>query len=766
MFKILLLLFLLSFSHSFSNETIIYDFKIKSFNIEERIVNEFNDQINIKISFNKAILQDQNIFVTFKGTAKEDVDFNISSKNILVKKGSSSFVLSLQPIRDLIYEDDKYVDIILKNELGKLIDKNFNNTKIIIEDGLSVKGKISFDNKMDYITFKNKDPFSIFYLNLETLKLNKFNFSRPVFSPQLSPDGKKIFYIQISKERFYSELWSVNISDNKRSKITSKKNGDVMNFSISPNGNLISFVGYVSDTNLQTIYVKSLNSQYELIEKISLDKLRIYSYPVFSSNNNKLYYSTKNKLYSYNIKKKILESKVIQNPIHHLTKDGLFISYINKHYQVFQILDKDFTIQQLTFSQINKLKPSLKDNVIQYINSGIRLDPKDTSLIIWNDLFNTTSTYKDYLNHWGRLSWHETSILEFLNNASVSYNDSFFNTEYENRIKSILLKMDLNSGIKDYLGKSNCGWSASRYSIDKKSMVRISILDSMIGYELAKFLTYISKQKPKNNNLIRNIVSAIDCIIKDTKLEWNEYEYEKFNILRQGEAYIISKYGSPVRNDGINVPFNYHSKFGSLLMEYYKFNNKKLYREDAIKLLNLFIRHLKIDNGYKWNYTYGPAYYGWTEDKKFSLNNPKSNGYQSLASKSYRNIDIEFLNYFFNEKYLFQIDEFVNAFKFQKSNKLDLFPAGLFLKNHDEHIKKLILNSNNFLDIELRYLPILNEILVKNNTKLYFDTLNKNFNLKNIIKESTLNYWIKDESIFILYKSPNKEFKLNKFKLN
>lgn len=631
-------------------------------------------------------------------------------------------------------------------------------------DEVGVKGQPFVNFSGSHICYLGTDD-NIYVKAIASGDAIKIDFPRKVYSPKLSADGEKLYFLMLSEARYYSELWRLNLNSGEKKRLSKPSDGDVQFYSLSDNDEKLVYSSFSDAENDDLVFIVGLNEQdgkptqlFSLFRGPKLAKI--------SSDNKHIFLKVAQTLYLAEIESgKTHQLTDGSFRIYHLDKSGVFIASKDDFYQVFRIIIDEASIEQQTFTSSHKILPSISRELeLRYLNIGSRVNLFNISLLKWTQSTN----YSDYLNNWGRVSWRESSNLEFLNNIHSYHGDEYLFGELKTRIKKILSSSDISSSIMDYRGESKCGWSATRYSVDRDSKMRHVILDAMLGLQFARF---VANNRPRNEaelNLLKSTLQFLQCMVENSLENWRNYDNDTLSIIKADEGYLQIPYGSPERFDGINVPFNYQSRYSQLLYELYLITDHDKYLDKVEKTGRLMKRHLYPDgNGLKWHYWWGIGYSGWDEGDKVSTNTPSSRGSKSYASPSYAGIDLEFMIRVAQDGVVFGVDEInklTETFKNGGTIDFNRYQAGTLLSKFDIEIATEILKTSQreFLDIQLRYIPLLNI----DDSEVHPWRYVKRFSNEQTceIRLSGFAYPIHEESHQLIYlsKLDNKEFELAK----
>lgn len=524
-----------------------------------------------------------------------------------------------------------------------------------ISGSIEIRGVPSFTKNGAKMVYIEQETSALKLYDWHTNEVRQFTFSHPVYNPKISQDGKKLFYTQLSEAGYFSELWTLDLETGRKLRLTGEENGDVYSYDIAPDGSCLAFMAFHDRENCQAISLIHLTGQPEIFP-IGGDVPEIKTpggliQPIFSSDGKEVFFPWRKKIYVIDIpSSQVVNTINVGKPIHFLSTFshyGVFVSLKDGYYQVFSADLGTGEVEQLTFDITNKLLPFInEDGCLYYLDTGDTLNLRKLSYLAWLTSRNSTSGFKDYRNDWGRVSWSEGYFLDFLITAFKAFSDEYFLEEFANHASSVLGSMDIKLGIRDYSGISTYGWSATRYSIDKKSRMRMVVNDGMIGVPLAEFvkLTKDEAYGPTVAEVAEEVLETLRYLVEAHDEEWREHDVDSLAITRKEEGYYIFPKGSPHWSDGINLPFNRQNRFGTLLIWLYEIDGESQYLDKALKLGRLFHRHLIPDNeGYKWYRWGGKALTGWNKGEEISTNTPSYEGHQNFDSAGYATLELEFV---------------------------------------------------------------------------------------------------------------------------
>lgn len=107
-----------------------------------------------------------------------------------------------------------------------------------------------------------------------------------------------------------------------------------------------------------------------------------------------------------------------------------------------------------------------------------------------------------------------------------------------------------------------------------------------------------------------------------------------------GVPYLAWPRGSAFSFDGLNVPYNHQNEWAYAVT---RAGQGARPRSDARQIVAQFLRRVAPDGRLplrgSWDYWWGQAYDGWTEDDGVSVNTPAYDGDHIAAAKSFRSID-------------------------------------------------------------------------------------------------------------------------------
>lgn len=540
-----------------------------------------------------------------------------------------------------------------------------------------------------------------------------------IYSPKYSSARGEAFYLSLSDLQYTSELLVSRAGSNESVKLTNLSHGDVTSFVLVGNSKL-AFVAFDDIPNTESVYIVDLDDDNKLIKIAGLDTRFRHAQLVYLKHANRIALVNGPRI-------DIIDPDTAQlittiqapNKVFHLNSAGYLSSFIEGYYQIFY-LNEGLELSQVTTSHSHKWFPKIStDQFLYYIDAGVNVDFDTLYKFQWLYSANSGRSYQDYLNNWGRTAWTETSTLEFLNLVVSQTADQYFASVLAEHILSVIASSDLYQGTVDHNGVSQCGWSATRYSIDKQHKIRHSVHDAMIGEHIAEFALF----ENVNNALFglesderQRVHDFLECLYQENMKHWRDAETDQFGIVDEDEGYLVIPKGSAERFDGINVPFNYQNKFGGFVARLQQLKPDADKLTVVEKLINVFVRHLnELDDEYYWHYWWGPGFDGWTEESSYSINTPESGGTKSLASPSYARIDLEFLLSFYHKNNAIPSDllsGIVATFENNSKMSLDKISTWLLLKQFTDTDVSIDPSAySHFLNIQLRYLPLLSQYI-------------------------------------------------------
>ena len=539
------------------------------------------------------------------------------------------------------------------------------------------------------------------------------------YTPKFSPSHNHVFFLQLSKRKYYSELWMHNLKTGEHVKLSDESHGDVSSYSISNDGLSVAFTAFHDNRNKEAVFIVDLGGGAVVREVKGLPVSLRGGELVFIKDTDALLLLMESRLFIVDVQTAAYTETIpwAEN-IHTLGRNGYFSSYFDGYYQIFKFEIKDRSIVQVTFDPTNKLRPKLSSgNKLYYIDAGDEIDFKKLYLYQWLYLLNSTYGYKDYSNDWGRQAWAESSILEFLNNVVAITKDKYFIGVLADHVWAVIQASDNNSGLVDYFGVSDCGWSATRYSIEKSERIRHIVHDAMIGAQLARYANLLKSNPDLASSYgrsLRDLKSFLRCLEDSNSKDWRTVKNDELNIIEGDEGYFIIPKGSPERFDGINVPFNFQNKYGYFLLKLWLLTENDSYLEAANSMATIFLRHMReSENGYSWPYWWGVGYEGWSEYSGFSNNTISSPGTKTLASSSYAGIDVEFITELLKSAKYDSNEirkKLINTFMSESIMSFDDVGVGTMLSKYSLEARNKALAEPKIYDIQLRYMPLLGSL--------------------------------------------------------
>ena len=524
-----------------------------------------------------------------------------------------------------------------------------------MSEGIEVRGVPSFTEDGAAMVYMDQETSTLNLYDWQTEESRKFSFPYSIYNPKISPDGKNLFYTQLSEHGYFSELWTLDLDTGVKFRLTSEENGDIYSYAIAPDGSCLVFTAFRDSVNRQTIYLIQLVDPPEIcsingdMPKMTIDD---FIQPVFSIDGKEVLFALNKKIHTMDVSScQLIKTINVKRPVHFLSAFshyGVFVSIQDGYYQVFSVHLQTGEVKQLTFDRTNKLLPHIaEDGYLYYLDGGETLNLKKLSYMVWLMGRNSTSVFKDYRNDWGRVAWGESHALEFLITSYKAFTDEYFLEEFANHVSSVLGNLDIRLGIKDYSGISTYGWSATRYSLDKTSRMRGLVHDGMIGAPLAEFVKLTRGRAYSDSAMSKLADQSLETLrhlVELHETEWVEHDADTLAITAEGEVYYIFPKGRPSRHDGVNLPFNQQNRFGTLLILLYEIDGESQYLDKALKLGRVFHRHLIPDgDGCKWHYWWGKGATGWSADEGISTNKPSYDGHQGFDARGYATLELEFV---------------------------------------------------------------------------------------------------------------------------
>lgn len=324
---------------------------------------------------------------------------------------------------------------------------------------------------------------------------------------------------------------------------------------------------------------------------------------------------------------------------------GVFAGSDGGFYQIFMLDLQNGSVQQLTHTNSNKILPYMDiDGNTYYIDCGEFWSFKKLAWL--SLLINHVQRFKTYTNEWGRLSWGETLVLDFLVASYKAFKDEYFAREFENHARWVLGNMDIERGLADYQGVSTYGWSATRFSYDRQSYMSEPVLTAMVATPMAEFVELCLHDAGLRNrfeSIFSELVRVLPELGHAHDDEFVEYESDILSITEEGEGYYIHPKGSPYIRDGANTAFNRQNKMGTFLILLYNITGDGSYLDKAVRLGRVFKRHLiETDGMYEWYYAWGKRVTGWTAEENISINTPSFSGRVGY-DKTYSAMEMEFV---------------------------------------------------------------------------------------------------------------------------
>ncbi len=233
------------------------------------------------------------------------------------------------------------------------------------------------------------------------------------------------------------------------------------------------------------------------------------------------------------------------------------------------------------------------------------------------------------------LAWSESYFLE-------AYLDMYEATKNKKYIESFITQSqrvynnsDNARGIKDYKGRTRTGWSSSKYSKNKESMIHL-VHNGMILYPLVKFSLMVKNQKELSSYAIiaNKFRQLAECAFTDFESQW------RFDP-RTGEGTYWFEGDEPLEAD-LNepMPLNGPLSFGRVIVILYRVTGKQEYLLKARALAQYFKNHLiKNNDAYVWGYR------------------AEMNKYPTVEDFSHGSIDVDFVAQAYQAGIIFTKDD-------------------------------------------------------------------------------------------------------------
>lgn len=486
-------------------------------------------------------------------------------------------------------------------------------------------------------------------------RTEELSFPRPVFDPKLSQDGRKLFFLELSEDSYYSELWYLDLESGEDIRLTDRTYGDIYSYAVSPNNSDVAFITFksgqtVHGTEYQEMFLLSLDDMAARSIAV-FDRLNIDTFvtPLFSGDGSRILFSYGSTIYLMDLTDSQTNEINLGLPIYFLSvsadpRYGVFTGLSDAFYQIFLLDMQDGSLQQLTYTNSNKILPhmDLQGNVY-YIDCG---ESWDFRKLAWLGLLiDYPYRFKAYRNNWGRLGWGASYVLDFLVASYRAFRDEYFLQVVGNHAKWLMQNTDIESGIRDYNGESTYGWSATRYSADEQSSMRYAVHTGMICSPLAEFAVLCLDDaglQLKFGDIVQELVRVLPDFAAALDDEFVEHDMDPLSITQEDEGYYIFPKGSPFHLDGANVPFNQQNQMGIFLISLYNITGEHSYLDKALKLGRVFKRNLiETDGMYEWHYSWGKASIGWTAEEDISVNTLSYAGHDGYDG-GYSRIEMDF----------------------------------------------------------------------------------------------------------------------------
>lgn len=224
----------------------------------------------------------------------------------------------------------------------------------------------------------------------------------------------------------------------------------------------------------------------------------------------------------------------------------------------------------------------------------------------------------------GRISWNVSYRLNGLKSLYLVTEDKSFLNYAKQVISKVMLQV-----------KSDGLFYSKKYSIDMETNEAFLVDNAIIYYSIFLFYEYLDHETQES--LIEYVSLMYDYF--EPEFYENRYHFKKC---------------SPVRWDGVSVPFNQQNAMGLLLLELFELTKNQIYLNRVEKLYDHFISELDYLGSEKipvWHYWEKSIYNGWSDlDSCYAKNQPEylDPDYEDIW---HAEINIEFIkNYSKNNK--------------------------------------------------------------------------------------------------------------------
>lgn len=225
---------------------------------------------------------------------------------------------------------------------------------------------------------------------------------------------------------------------------------------------------------------------------------------------------------------------------------------------------------------------------------------------------NNGNGYINYTNENGTLAWAQSPLLEAYLEVYQNTKDYIYIKKFIHQANHIIAKTDKERGIKDYKGRTRIGWSAIKYSKDKKTPLVHLLHTGMILYPLLKFCSLI-----KTDASLSPYSETANLFIQIAEEAISEFEDQwRFNKEKDEGCYWFEGDEPILTNLKLPMPLNHNLSIGRVILKLYKLTEKENYLKKC-KALGSFFKKNIIETpkgSYIWGYRPIPYTFSQIED--------------------------------------------------------------------------------------------------------------------------------------------------------
>lgn len=327
----------------------------------------------------------------------------------------------------------------------------------------------------------------------------------------------------------------------------------------------------------------------------------------------------------------IIETKV--------TKDnevGVLVRYpfeSDKNYGVYRIKNKEVTKIKDYTGLVFDLQSDLTVNTVT--------SAKDLETLFWFDLERVRASGMYYLginNYEARIPWDQIYYLNgWLDFIALCSKDEGFEQLFDEKRESVKERVALEGKLMFDLLERPEYFYTKAFTVDRSKTLfavqtsRILMFLDRLEKELG-FLPVNAKTKKDFRAKVFGFIAHIDQPIKG---------FEKTKWISKDQYALHWKKGCKFYYDGTSVPFNHQNEWACAVFKVGDRNEKA--KTIATDIMHHFFNHILEDGSLpvagEWNYWWGVAQDGWTEEDGVSVNTPSYSGDKGKAWISFKTID-------------------------------------------------------------------------------------------------------------------------------